>query len=68
MGMAGGNCNTCNQDDQQPEKSLFAGMNACKLLKLNKREVYVSSISRAERFKTKLKSRVGRFIISKLVK
>lgn len=52
----------------ESEKSLFAGMNAYKLLKLNKSEVSVSNINRSEIFKIRLKSRVGRFLISKLVK
>lgn len=50
------------------EKSLFAGMNSSKLLKLNRAEVSATDFSKLEIFKIKLKSRVGRFLISKLVK
>ena len=52
----------------ESEKSLFAGLNASRLLKLNRSEESVSHVSQLEIFKIKLKSRIGRFLISRLVK
>lgn len=49
------------------EKSLFAGITACNLLKLNEHTQYINNSNYWEIFKIRLKSRFGRFIISKLV-
>ena len=50
------------------ERTLFSGVTACKLLKLNNNELPTNIATRSEIFKIKLKSRFGKFLISKLVK
>ena len=50
------------------EKELFSGKTACKLLKLTPAKSSAAKVDKFERLKIRIKSKVGRLLLSKLVK